>query len=468
MPLTWLSYSLIVILSLAGALEIALRSLQLVLALARPGEGSHDAAPAAAGPAAFVSVHIATCNEPPALVIATLRQLARSRFRNFEVIVIDNNTADRRLWAPVAAEVTRLGPQFRFIHRRRLAGAKAGALNVALAAADARTTHVAIVDADYQVGPEFLSEAVAAAQREAVDYVQFPQAYRAVGRAARGVQCELGDYFACFAVGAGRPGSMLPTGTLSLFAVAALRAVGGWPTTTITEDAEIGVRLQAAGFRGLWLARQVGHGLLPVDLSGIRKQRARWSAGNFQVLKGLPAISGRRPSPRDLLYLVAQLTAWISFVLPAAISLTLVPFFSQLPLRGLIASLAAATILGSALLTACRIILINDHQGALEVRLEAVVAKLALTWTSATAWLAALLPRPLQFHRTPKAMATQTSADQAILCVSAVFLALAWVYAAWAQLGPALACLLLAAVWPSGRFVDQSLRLAAAHDPERC
>ncbi len=65
MSLMWLSYSLIMILSLAGALEIALRSLQLVLALARPGEGPDDAAPAAAGPAAFVSVYVATCNEPP-------------------------------------------------------------------------------------------------------------------------------------------------------------------------------------------------------------------------------------------------------------------------------------------------------------------------------------------------------------------------------------------------------------------
>jgi hypothetical protein len=261
---------------------------------------------------------------------------------------------------------------------------------------------------------------------------------------------------------------MLPTGTLSLFAVAALRAVGGWPTQTITEDAEIGVRLQAAGCRGLWLARPVGRGLLPVDLSGIRQQRARWSSGNFQVLKGLLAISGQRPTPRDLLYLVAQLTAWITFILPAAIALAVAPFLPQLPGRGLIASLAAATILCSGLLTACRMILINDNQGALIVRLEAVIAKLALTWTSATAWLAALFPRPLQFQRTPKAMATQTSADTAILGVSAVFLALSLHYAAAAQLGPALACLLLAAVWPCGRFVDQSLRLAAAHDPERC
>lgn len=466
MSLISLSISLLLLLGVAGTLEIGLRCLQLFLAFARGYEDRGDSAPSTEIPSAFVSVHIPTCNEPPAVVIATLRSLARSQFRRFEVIVLDNNTADCRLWEPVACEVERLGPHFRFIRKQRLAGAKAGALNVALAEADARTTHVAIVDADYQVEPEFLSEAVAAVQRQGVDYVQFPQAYRAVGREARGVECELGDYFSCFAVGAGRPGSMLPTGTLSLFSVAALRAVGGWPTRTITEDAEIGVRLQAAGYRGLWLARSLGRGLLPVDLRGIRKQRARWSAGNFQVLKELRATLGRKPALRDLVYLIGQLTAWITLVLPAAVSLTVLPMLPHLPLRSTIAALAAGTILLSAFLSTCRIILVSDNHGDLEVRLEAVVTKLALTWTSATAWVAAIFPKPLTFHRTPKAIAAVAGGDAGVLGISLLFLALAVFYASSAQVWPALACVLLASVWPSGRFVDKSLRLAAARNPE--
>ena len=468
MPLISLSYTLLVILGAAGTVEIGLRCLQLVLAFGKGQQSPNSAAPVADLASPFLSVHIPTCSEPAPLVIATLRRLSQSRFGHFEVIVLDNNTKDRALWEPVAAEVQRLGSRFRFIRRERLAGAKAGALNVALAEADARTTHVAIVDADYQVEPEFLGDALAAARREGVQYVQFPQAYRAVGREAQGIECELGDYFACLAVGAGRPGSMLPTGTLSLFSVDALRAVGGWPTRTITEDAEMGVRLQAAGYRGLWLARSVGRGLLPVDLRGIRKQRARWSAGNFQVLMGLNAALGHRLGARDLVYLVGQLTAWISLVLPAAVALMLVPLFPQLPLRGVIASLAAATILLSALLSAGRLLLTSAHAGGIEVRLEAVVTKLALTWTSATAWIAALSPHPLKFHRTPKAMASVAAGDGVILGVSLVFLALALLYANQGQVGPALACMLLATVWPCGRFVDKSLRLAAMRNSGLC
>src|SRR5690606_28725469 len=48
-------------------------------------------------PEPFVSVHLACCNEPPAMVIATLDSLAKLDYRNFEVIVVDNNTRDEAL-----------------------------------------------------------------------------------------------------------------------------------------------------------------------------------------------------------------------------------------------------------------------------------------------------------------------------------------------------------------------------------
>ncbi len=43
-----------------------------------------------------VSLHLACCNEPPEMVISTLESLARLRWSNYEVLVVDNNTRDRR------------------------------------------------------------------------------------------------------------------------------------------------------------------------------------------------------------------------------------------------------------------------------------------------------------------------------------------------------------------------------------
>lgn len=464
MTLSWLSCALLVVLALFAIVEIGLRGLQLVIAMVRPPVVAERRAMTQGATQDFVSVHIPICNEPPAMVIATLDWLARIDFARFEIIVIDNNTANSGLWRPVEAACARLGSRFRFMHVDRVAGAKAGALNLALAAADPRTTHVAVVDADYQVLPPFLTDALAALRRCDVDYVQFPQAYRSASPRTLGVECELGDYFACFAGAAETAGAMLPTGTLSLFSVAALRAVGGWPMATITEDAEMGVRLQAAGFRGMWVARKMGHGLLPVDLKGIRMQRSRWCAGNFQVLKrlldretgfGIRSWAGAR----DRLYLLAQLTSWITLILLPSAVLAVLPLLPGLPMRAEIADLAATAILVPAALTACRMVVIGDPAAGPLVRLEAMMTKLALTWTSATAWLPALLPWRLTFHRTAKeADEGARDVDPAGLGVSFAFSLATLAYLMAGAVWPALACVLLASIWPCGRFVDHALR----------
>jgi len=79
---------------------------------------------------ARASIHLACYNEPPELVIGTLDALAR------------------------------LGRRFRFLHVDPLSGAKAGALNVALARTSAQARIVTVVDAHNQVTPDFLARLV--------------------------------------------------------------------------------------------------------------------------------------------------------------------------------------------------------------------------------------------------------------------------------------------------------------------
>jgi cellulose synthase/poly-beta-1,6-N-acetylglucosamine synthase-like glycosyltransferase len=104
------------------------------------------------------SVHLAIHNEPPAVVIKSLRALAGQDWpaEQYEVIVIDNNTVDPLLWQPVAATCTELGSQFRFYHRMGVIGAKAGALNIALLETRQDASHIVTVDADYVTDPQFL------------------------------------------------------------------------------------------------------------------------------------------------------------------------------------------------------------------------------------------------------------------------------------------------------------------------
>ena len=65
----------------------------------------------------MVSLHVPAHNEPPEMVINTLRSLTRLDYPRYEVILIDDNTDDESLWRPVEAWCARHADQgFKFAH----------------------------------------------------------------------------------------------------------------------------------------------------------------------------------------------------------------------------------------------------------------------------------------------------------------------------------------------------------------
>jgi cellulose synthase/poly-beta-1,6-N-acetylglucosamine synthase-like glycosyltransferase len=94
-------------------------------------------------------------------------------------------------------------------------------------------------------------------------------------------------------------------GTSNHFRAAALRAVGGWDPYNVTEDADIGFRLAAHGYR-LDVVALPTFETAPVDLKVWTPQRARWIKGHLQTL----AVQARGPvvrTPRGLTALVMTL-----------------------------------------------------------------------------------------------------------------------------------------------------------------
>src|SRR5579875_2373281 len=78
----------------------------------------------------MVSLHVPAHNEPPDMVIDTLRSLLRLDYPRYEVVLIDDNTDDEKLWRPVEAWCRRHG--VKFAHLENWPGYKSGALNYAL------------------------------------------------------------------------------------------------------------------------------------------------------------------------------------------------------------------------------------------------------------------------------------------------------------------------------------------------
>ncbi len=352
------------------------------------------------------SVHLATCNEPPELVRRTIDALAHQDYPShlWELIVIDNNTVDPALWQPVRRFCSVLGARYKFLHREGVKGAKAGALNIALEYSRADTTHVVTIDADYIAEPTFLSEAARALATTGADYVQFPQAYQRSNNAAEGVDIELQEYFLSDARTADDAEAVLLTGTLCIISSSALRMVGGWSGYTATEDAELGVRLCGAGFRGHYIPTVVARGLLPLSFNDLEKQRYRWASGNLRTLllhvSNLldPKVMLRR---RQVLAIVAQLCAWLNFgLIPAACLLAAAITNETTPTLANITSLSLLFGLGE---TLTRLFLRLYPDGySFKAVLSAAASRLALAPVSARATVSACIPGPQSFVVTRK------------------------------------------------------------------
>ena len=125
----------------------------------------------------MVSLHVPAHNEPPEMVIETLRSLLRLDYPRYEVILIDDNTDDESLWRPVEAWCARHG--VKFAHLDDWPGYKSGALNYALRELTSEQAEViGIIDSDYQVQPGWLRRCAPAFADPWIGFVQTPQDYR--------------------------------------------------------------------------------------------------------------------------------------------------------------------------------------------------------------------------------------------------------------------------------------------------
>ncbi len=244
----------------------------------------------------FVSIHLACYNEPPEMVIETIDSLARMNYRNFEVLVIDNNTADEALWKPVEAHMATLGPNFRFFHLRPWPGFKAGALNFALKETDPRAQVIGVVDADYVVDPDWIATLVPHFVDAAdVAVVQAPQAHRNWETQPFRRMCnwEFDGFFRIGMHHRNERNALIQHGTMTLVRRKFLDEVGGWSEWCICEDSELGLRLLRKGYDTRYVDHVLGKGLTPANFSAIKSQRFRWAFGAMQILKAhLPALLG--------------------------------------------------------------------------------------------------------------------------------------------------------------------------------
>jgi cellulose synthase/poly-beta-1,6-N-acetylglucosamine synthase-like glycosyltransferase/exo-beta-1,3-glucanase (GH17 family) len=234
-----------------------------------------------------VSIHIPAYMEPPQMLKATLDAVARLNYQNFECIIVVNNTPSPTMWQPVEEHCRTLGERFRFVNAPRLDGYKAGALRLAMAHTAADAEIIGIIDSDYAVAVDWLSDLVPVFADPGVGLVQAPQDHRD-GERSPLHHVMNGEYAGFFDVGMvqrNETNAIIVHGTMCLIRRAALERAGGWSSDTICEDTDLGLTILEQGWLAHYTNRRYGRGLLPDTFEAYKKQRDRWASGGFQIVR---------------------------------------------------------------------------------------------------------------------------------------------------------------------------------------
>lgn len=365
-----------------------------------------------------VSLHVPTYAEPSELVIATLDTIARLRYPNFEVLVIDNNTKDPALWRPVEEHCLALGGAFRFFHVDGLTGAKAGAVNFALTHTAPDAEVIGVLDADYQAEPDFLERLVGFFDDPQVGFVQTPHDYRGWEGSLYRRMCYWEYAFGVknLLPSLNEHGAAYTIGTMCLIRRHVLEEVGGWAEWCLTEDSELAVRIYALGYSGHYIPTTFGRGLIPETFLDYKNQRFRWACGPVQQITHhirllLPRWFGHHTSSaltgpqrlHELSHGLGLVNVALGLLVSCLGVLMLASMVSQREVVAVPVALlwtCAVSVTTGAVLKwlTYRVVL----GCTLRETLGAVLAKSALSYTVAMASISGILNRPALWRRTNK------------------------------------------------------------------
>lgn len=235
----------------------------------------------------LIDVFICTYNEEEQILERTIAGALAMEYGNFRVWVLDDG---RRKWLEDLAD----SMGCRYLTRPDNAYAKAGNINHALqyvANLEQSPEFVSILDADFVPTRIFLQRAVTLFDEADVGIVQTPQHFVNPDP----IQVNLGAadvwpdeqrfFFDILMPSKDAWGTAFCCGTSSVIRFNALQESHGFPTSSITEDYLLTLRLKQHGYRTVYLNERLSLGLAPEGLGEYITQRSRWCLGFIQILR---------------------------------------------------------------------------------------------------------------------------------------------------------------------------------------
>ena len=357
-----------------------------------------------------VAVLVPCCGEPIEVVERCLRGCIFLDYPNFEIWLLDDASREE-----LAILSSQLGCHY--LARPQRIHAKAGNLNYALP--HLKAEFIAVFDADVVPLRNFLNRTVGLFRDPLVGFVQTPQTYMNADPVMRNLRLERWlmpdeeSFYRWIQSDRQRLGAVVCAGTSFVMRCQSLKEVGGFETQTASEDLATGIRIIAAGYRGIYVPEKLSAGLAPFTIEAMARQRSRWASGTIQTLRtGANPLKIPGLNPLQRLAFLEGILHWCN-VLPQLL-LLLVPisigFFGIFPYRidsgGLITTVIPFYL--------SQLILIpwlsGGSRGALMPELYRWVFILPLTESV----VSTLLGNPKRFQVTPKTISTDQVSNSKI------------------------------------------------------
>ena len=220
---------------------------------------------------------VTTFHEPEHVVRATLLGCRAVAYPHGTLLVDDAGRAE------MEALAIEFGVQY--VHRGTESGARAGALNHALALSEAEL--VFVLDADQVPLPDALHATVGYFVDREVAIVQTPLEYlnRDSVLHSRNDRHERSVDNEVYGPARDHLDATVWNGSASVVRRSAMQSVGAVALDTTTGDLQTSVRLHAAGWNTRYHSEAVVQGLAPHNLALYLSQRSRWARGHIGILR---------------------------------------------------------------------------------------------------------------------------------------------------------------------------------------
>jgi len=247
-----------------------------------------------------------------------------------QIQILDDSSDETSQLARVRAALHReRGVSIEVLRRSGRDGFKAGALAWGLS--QARGEYVAIFDADFCPGPDFLLQTIPHfLERPRLGLVQTRWSYLNADYSplTQAQALALDGHFVVEQTGRCRSGLLMSfNGAGGVLRQSCIEESGGWQADTLCEDLDLSYRAQLAGWECLYLPAVEAPAEIPPQIAAFKRQQSRWAQGTMQTLRKLagPILRSRRLRWGQKAMALIHLSSYLAHALLVALLLLSLP-----------------------------------------------------------------------------------------------------------------------------------------------